>query len=108
MKVTVRNKEIGKEVSFNYDLPPTHELLIKKYGAEAVTKAAHKDILRQLKSQVRAVIEKGESEVHKVVAEFAPTVRTRGPTKSVEEKAKEMLSKLSPAQRAQLLAALGK
>ncbi len=105
MKVTVKSRETGKEVSVNYDFPASYEALVKKYGAEAVHKAAHNDVLRQLKAVVRENMDKSEAELHKVVAEFAPTTRTRAPGKSTADKARELLAKLSPQEVAALIAA---
>jgi hypothetical protein len=108
LEVSAKIGKDGKPVTVNYDLPNDLPGLIKKFGEEVVKAHAKGSIVVALQGFMRLKMQKGEkaAEVQKSVNEWKPNTRTPG--KSALEKTRDMLGKLDPELRKQLLAEAAK
>lgn len=97
----------GKNISVEYNVPGDLEGLRKSFGDEVVNAAAKGAIVISLQAYLRRLLDKGKSnaEIQAEAIKWKPDTRTVV-KQSAFEKAAGALDKLSPEERAKLLAAL--
>ncbi len=108
MKISAKTKEHPQEVSVEFAAPTNLAGVVQAYGEEAVFKAVTARITFDVQGIVRRNIDKPHAEIVKLVKEYKLSSKTRKPRKSVQEKALDLLSSLSPEQRKAILSQLGK
>jgi DNA-directed RNA polymerase specialized sigma24 family protein len=87
-----------------YDLPDTTEEAIQRFGTEVVFSRLMASLTIDLQSFMRTQIQKDKAtaeSVQEACNGWMPGVRKRGKTR--EEKLRDMLSAMSPEERAELL-----
>ena len=102
MQVTAERKG-GPAVAVEYDFGDDISALTDKFGSDVVFSHARRSFVVALQSYIRTQIEAGKSpeEIQTAAANWKPGQRKAG--KSISERASDMLSKLSPQERAALL-----
>ena len=99
----------SEPVSVDYDFGDTLAQAVEKFGEEVVftryKAAAVIDLQAYMRNMIRS--EKSEDDIRSEVAAWVPGIR-QSKGKSKEEKAREILSKLSAEERAAILAEFAK
>lgn len=106
MDISFKTKEHPEPVTVQFDMPEDHAGLVEKFGAEAVGNAARGAFVISLQAFGRRHIEKGAEEIQSLIAGWNPNERAAAVKQSAFEKATSQISKLSPEEKAELLAKL--
>lgn len=106
-EISAKTKEHPEPVTVNYDMPETLAELVKKFGEQVVETAANAQLIISLQAYMRRLIEagKGKEEIQKEVDNWSPGVRSVV-RQTPFERAASSLDKLTPEERASLLAKL--
>ena len=93
----------GEVITINYDLPQTVDEALQRYGEEVVFSRFQSSLVIDIQSAMRTKIRKGlnQDEIQAEMEKWEPQVKAVGRTK--EEKVRDLLSKLTPEERAELL-----
>lgn len=107
-KITARPGEDGVPMSVDVNLPETVDEAVKTYGEAAVYSRFLSALVIDMQAAMRTRMKAGKTEkdISTELASWKPGVRVAGATPI--EKAKGLLSKLSPEERKELLKAIGK
>lgn len=102
MKVSAKRKD-GPGVEVDYDFGDDLKTLVANFGEEIVFQHARGSLVVALQGWLRSLLdrEKSPAEIQKEVKNWKPGQRRQGKTQ--KEKALDMLSKLSPEDRAALV-----
>lgn len=102
MKVSAKRKD-GPSVEVDYDFGDDLDSLIKNFGTDIVFQHAKGSLVVALQGWLRSLLDRGTSaaDIQKEVKNWKPGQRRQGKTQ--KEKAAELISKLSPEERAALL-----
>ena len=106
--VVISSKTPGVASVFAYDFGGSLELAVKKFGAEVVYSSAKQKIKTRLQDYVRSLIDSGKPtvEIVKLAIAWMPGVAAIRLPKDPKEKARALLAKLTPEERADLLKSL--
>jgi hypothetical protein len=106
VEIKFKTKDATESRVVNYDLPDSVEGLVEKFGSENVFEFAKSAIVIALQALARRHIEKSDEEIQALVDAYDPNTRAAPVKQSPEERAKSAISKLTPEQKAALLAQL--
>lgn len=106
MDIKFKTKEATESRTVQYDLPTTVEGLVERFGEENTYEFAKSAIVIALQALARRNIDKSDEEIQAIVNAYDPDTRATPVKQSPEERAKSAISKLSPEQKAALLAQL--
>lgn len=93
----------GTSVEVEYDMPDTLAGLTEKFGEEVITSHASRSLVIALQAYIRPQMDKGlsQEDIQSLVTDWKPGVKKAA--KSPIERAREEITKMSPADRAALL-----
>lgn len=106
MEISFKTKEHPEARKVNYDMPETFDALVERFGADSVYEAAKGAYVISLQALARRHIEKSDEEVQEIVNSWDPNTRSPAVKQTAFEKATSALTKLSPEEKAELLAKL--
>ncbi len=106
MEISFKTKEHPEARKVNFDMPADLDALVAKFGAESVYSAATGAYVISLQALARRHIEKDDAEIQALVDAWNPNERSPAVKQTAFEKASSALSKLSPEEKAELLARL--
>lgn len=103
MQITASENKNGTSITVEFDPGESLEDMVKRFGEETVKSHASRSIVIALQAHLRAEVAKGKTqdEIQATVKDWRPGERRKG--KSLQEKVRETLGKLSPQERAALL-----
>lgn len=104
MEISFKTKEHPEARKVNYDMPEDFAGLVARFGEESVYAAAAGAYVISLQALARRHIEKSDEEVQALVTAWDPNTRSPAIKQTAFEKASSALSKLSPEEKAELLA----
>lgn len=107
IKATIKTGDLaGKEITVKFDMPETLAEKVEKFGEDKVNQAAKSALTVSLQSFLRGKIEQGDSleDTQKAVNEWKPGAGRKVTPPSA--KVNKILEKLTPEQRAAILAEL--
>lgn len=97
---------VDRTVTVDYEFPTTLQGLIEKFGEEAVLGAATGQFTINIQALIRRHFDKSQDEIQELVNAWLPGVRGPVSRATPFEKATSQLGKLSPEEKAELLARL--
>lgn len=106
MEISFKTKDHPEARKVNFDMPADLDSLVAKYGAESVYSAATGAYVISLQALARRHIEKSDEEIQAIVDAWNPNERAPAVKQTAFEKASSALTKLSPEEKAELLARL--
>ena len=106
MEISFKTKEHPEARKVNFDMPADLNALTEKFGAESVYAAATGAYVISLQALARRHIEKSDEEIQTLVDGWNPNERSPAVKQTAFEKATSALTKLSPEEKAELLAKL--
>jgi hypothetical protein len=106
MEISFKTKELPESRKVNFDMPADLDALVAKFGADSVYQAAAGAYVISLQALARRHIEKSDEEIQQLVTDWNPNERSPAVKQSAFERASSALSKLSPEEKAALLAKL--
>lgn len=95
-----------KVVTVDYVFPTTLPALVEKFGEDAVLGAATGQFTINIQALIRRHFDKSQDEIQELVNSWMPGVRGPVSRATPFEKATSQLGKLSPEEKAELLARL--
>lgn len=98
----------GQTFAVKYDIPDSIQEALDRFGDEVVYSRFKASLVIDLQSFMRTQVQKEEFSsdmLEQAVSAWVPGIRAKG--KSVGEKIQDMLSKLTPEQREEILAEFG-
>jgi hypothetical protein len=106
MEISFKTKEHPEARKVEFDMPADLDSLVAKYGADTVYAAASGNFVISLQALARRHIEKSDEEIQALVAAWNPNERAAAVKATPAERAASAFSKLSPEEKAELLARL--
>jgi hypothetical protein len=106
MEISFKTKEMTEARKIEYPMPESFAALVEKFGEDSVYEAATGAFIISLQALGRRHIGKSDEEIQELASNWNPNERSPAVKQTAFEKASGALSKLTPEEKAALIAKL--